>query len=64
MAYPSAGHLQQAGHIRYRRGHISALDRVDLEACVYECSAVLKNKCDCLLGDVRRRRDRSAGNHG
>lgn len=37
-----AGRLQQAGLIRYRRGHISVLDRAGLEHRACECYAVVK----------------------
>ena len=33
----AAGKLQQAGFIRYRRGHIAVLDRSGLEARACEC---------------------------
>ena len=51
----AAGHLQQAGCIRYRRGHISVLDRSALESRVCECYAVVKKEHDRLLCDVRNR---------
>ncbi len=51
----AAGHLQKAGCIHYRRGHISVLDRAGLEARVCECYAVVKKEHDRLLGDVRNR---------
>ena len=51
----AAGHLQQAGFIRYRRGHITVLDRLGLESRVCECYAVVKNEYDRLLCDVRNR---------
>jgi len=53
----AAGHLQQAGCIRYRRGHISVLDRAGLEARVCECYAVVKKEHDRLLNDVRNRQE-------
>lgn len=49
----AAGKLQQAGIIRYRRGHISVIDRIGLEAHVCECYAVVKNEIDRLLSDVK-----------
>jgi len=49
----AAGRLQQAGFIRYRRGHISVLDRQGLEQRVCECYAVVKKEMDRLLADVR-----------
>jgi len=51
----SAGHLQQAGCISYRRGHIAVLDRQGLESRVCECYAVVKKEHDRLLNDVRNR---------
>jgi CRP-like cAMP-binding protein len=45
----SAGKLQQAGLIRYRRGHISVLDRAGLEKRTCECYVVVKNEYDRLL---------------
>lgn len=41
--------LQQAGLIRYARGHITVLDRAGLEARTCECYAVVKNEYDRLL---------------
>lgn len=51
----AAGHLQDAGLIRYRRGRITVLDRDKLErrVCewqrVCECYAVVKKESDRLL---------------
>ena len=45
----SAGNLQNAGLIRYSRGHITVLDRVGLEARTCECYAVVKKEFDRLL---------------
>ncbi len=53
----SAGRLQDAGVISYRRGHIAVLDRTGLETRVCECYAVVKAELDRLLGDVRYRQD-------
>jgi CRP-like cAMP-binding protein len=50
-----AGHLQRAGAIRYRRGHISVLERSGLEARTCECYAVVKAEVGRLLSDVRHR---------
>jgi CRP-like cAMP-binding protein len=41
--------LQQAGLIRYARGHISVLDRIGLEQRSCECYAVVKKEYDRLL---------------
>jgi len=41
--------LQQAGLIRYARGHISVLDRAGLERRTCECYAVVKKEYDRLL---------------
>ena len=51
----AAGHLQQAGCISYRRGHITVLDRAALETRVCECYAVVKQEHDRLLCDVLNR---------
>jgi CRP-like cAMP-binding protein len=41
--------LQQAGIIRYARGHITVLDRGGLEKCTCECYDVVKKEYDRLL---------------
>jgi CRP-like cAMP-binding protein len=51
----AAGKLQHAGVIRYRRGHISVLERSGLETRVCECYAVVKKEVSRLLSDVRYR---------
>jgi CRP-like cAMP-binding protein len=50
----AAGHLQAAGCIRYRRGHIAVLDRAGLEARSCECYQVVKTELARLLPDVVR----------
>jgi CRP-like cAMP-binding protein len=45
----AAHKLQEAGLIRYARGHISALDREGLERRTCECYAVVKKEYDRLL---------------
>ena len=50
----AAGHLQDAGCIRYRRGHIAVLDRSGLEARSCECYQVVKTEFDRLLPYVAR----------
>lgn len=49
----SAGNLQRAGFINYRRGHISVLNRSGLEGNVCECYAVVKAEMKRLLTDVQ-----------
>ncbi len=49
----AAGRLQQAGYIRYRRGHIGVLSRAGLESSVCECYGVVKKELDRLLSDVK-----------
>ena len=44
--------LQDAGLIRYVRGHISVLDRKGLEARTCECYAVVKKEYDRLLPEA------------
>ena len=48
----AAGQLKERGVIGYRRGHITVLDRVGLEAHVCECYAAVKVEQDRLLHDV------------
>ena len=45
----AAGHLQDAGLIHYRRGHVKVLNRAGLERRVCECYAVVKRESDRLL---------------
>jgi len=52
----AAGNLQRAGVIRYRRGHITVLERSALENRVCECYAVVKQELIRLLCDVSGRR--------
>src|SRR5450759_1767454 len=47
----AAGHLQKAGLIQYRRGHITVLDRSKLETLACECYAVVKKEFERLLPD-------------
>ncbi|HEY8706812.1 MAG TPA: helix-turn-helix domain-containing protein, partial [Burkholderiaceae bacterium] len=49
----AAHRLQQAGLIRYARGHITVLDRGGLERRTCECYAVVKREYDRLLADKR-----------
>ena len=46
----AAGRLQEAGYIRYRRGHIAVLDRKGLETRSCECYEVVKKEFTRLLG--------------
>ena len=45
----AAGRLDKAGVIRYQRGHITVLDRGQLECRTCECYAVVKKEYDRLL---------------
>ena len=47
----AAGRLRQAGCIRYRRGHISVLDRRGLETRTCECYPVVRKEIGRLLSD-------------
>lgn len=53
----AAGNLQRDGFIRYRRGHITVLERTGLEARACECYAVVKKELDRLLqtAQIRQR---------
>ncbi len=50
----AAGRLQQAGIIRYRRGHITVLDREGLHAHVCECYDVVKKEFERLVREIRK----------
>ncbi len=45
----AAGRLRDAGYIRYRRGHISILDRVGLQTRACECYGVVKKELGRLM---------------
>jgi CRP-like cAMP-binding protein len=47
----AAGHLQRAGLIKYRRGHITVLDRAGLEQRSCECYGVVHREYARLLPD-------------
>ncbi len=49
----AAVRLQQAGVIRYRRGHISVLDRAGLEQRSCECYGVVRNEQARLMAAAR-----------
>ncbi len=49
----AAGKLQQAGYIRYRRGHLNVLDRSGLETRACECYSVVKKELDRLAMSAR-----------
>ncbi len=49
----AARSLQNAGCIRYRRGHISVLDRDKLELTTCECYSVVKDEFIRLMANVR-----------
>jgi DNA-binding transcriptional regulator YhcF (GntR family) len=57
----AAGRLQQAGFIRYRRGHIAVLDRAGLETRACECYAVVKKELGRLLPGVRQGQEALVG---
>ena len=44
----AAGRLQDAGLIRYARGHIAILDRRGLEAAACECYPIVEAECERL----------------
>ena len=48
----TAGNLQRAGLISYRRGHITVLDRPGLETHACECYNVVKKEFHRLLSDT------------
>lgn len=49
----AAGRLQNQGFIRYRRGHITVLDRAGLEDNVCECYGVVKKEFARLLSETQ-----------
>jgi CRP-like cAMP-binding protein len=57
----AAGHLQDAGLIRYCRGRISILDRDGLESNVCECYRLVEDEVDRLFGRKRKLQFSHAG---
>jgi len=53
----AAGKLKDLGAISYRRGHITVLDRAQLNEHVCECYEVVKKEFERLLCDVQYRQD-------
>ncbi|MFZ1537916.1 MAG: helix-turn-helix domain-containing protein, partial [Chromatiaceae bacterium] len=51
----AAGRLQKQGVIHYQRGHITVVDRPQLEALSCECYKVVKRETDRLLPYVGNR---------
>ncbi len=49
----AVGTLEDAGHIRHRRGHITVISRGGLEARCCECYGVVKRESDRLLPETR-----------
>jgi CRP-like cAMP-binding protein len=50
----AAGRLQDAGLIRYTRGHITIVDRAGLESAACECYPTVAAWCDRLAGGQTR----------
>lgn len=50
----AAGRLQDAGLIRYTRGHITIVDRAGLESAACECYPTVAAWCDRLAGGQAR----------
>jgi len=57
----AASRLQRYGFIRYRRGHITVLDRAGLATRTCECYGVVKRELGRLLCDVRYRQEETRG---
>lgn len=59
----AAGHLQHAGCIRCRRGHITVLDRPGLESRACECYAVVKNEFNRLFARAQKHQALLSASH-
>jgi len=55
----AARQFQEAGYIRYRRGHITVLDPAGLERCACECYGVVKSEMKRLLTETLLRQDQT-----
>jgi hypothetical protein len=60
----AAGHLQDAGLIRYCRGRIWIVDRRGLEGAACECYHIVKSECERLLGTVKKHAPAMTGSAG
>jgi hypothetical protein len=49
--------VQEAGLVRYRRGHITILNRDGLEDCACEYYAVIRAETDRIMGAANTARD-------
>ena len=56
----TAGNLQRAGLISYRRGHITVVDRAGLELRACECYNIVKKEFHRLLRDTEGAKGRTA----
>jgi CRP-like cAMP-binding protein len=52
--------VQEAGLIRYTRGHIKILNRNGLEDCACECYSVIREETDRLMGPAKTPSDPGA----
>ncbi|MDO9072829.1 MAG: Crp/Fnr family transcriptional regulator [Rubrivivax sp.] len=53
----AAGQFQDAGYIRYRRGHITVLDPAGLKQCACECYDVVRAELERLLTETLLRQN-------
>jgi DNA-binding transcriptional regulator YhcF (GntR family) len=51
----AARKLRRLGFIRYRRGHLTVVDRQGLETRACECYGVVRKELGRLLGDAQHR---------